>query len=529
MRKNGVLMFTKNSFYRRFIVFILLSVSVLFEIYGQSQAYEGYTLYSSFMGSGVNLIDMDGNTVHSWNVARGGYSVYLLESGNIIYPAESSSSGISGAASSGLLQEIDWDGNVVWEFDYKSSNYCAHHDIEPMPDGNVLMIAWEVKSGQEASDAGFSSSNEVWPDHIIEVQQQGTSGQVVWEWHAWDHLVQDNDASKPNYGVVADHPELFSVDLGGGGNPFGKARSTDQMGMGDWMHVNGVSYNQDLDQIVFSSHYFDEVCVIDHSTTTAEAAGHTGGNSGKGGDLLYRWGCPQNYGASGTQYFDVVHCGTWVATDCPECGGSNIMAFNNNSSERASEIIEINPPVDESGNYSLTPGAAYSPSEPFWTYSGGTDFYSSNLGRCQRLPNGNTFIVESNDNGYMFEVTESGEKVWEYNPGTQVARANRYGTDYAGLSRLNTTTKIPQHSFSEKKLSIYNCSGSRIGEMNMYFNNPEKRAEVAIFSINGKQLVSRTIRKDYFRWDSKQLPSGLYLLKINTENEIFTKYIHLIK
>ena len=138
---------------------------------------------------------------------------------------------------------------------------------------------------------------------FIEVAHDGSSGgEIVWEWHIWDHLIQDYDPSKNNYGSIAEHPELIDVNMievagggpggggpGGGGRPGGAG--------GDWFHVNGVDYNAELDQIAFSSRHTSEIYIIDHSTTTEEAAGHTGGNSGMGGDIMYRWGNPSNYGA----------------------------------------------------------------------------------------------------------------------------------------------------------------------------------------------------------------------------------------
>jgi len=65
--------------------------------------------------------------------------------------------------------------------------------------------------------------------------------------------------------------------------------------VGDWTHVNAVDYNTDLDQIIVTSRHLGELYIIDHSTTTNEAAGHTRGNSNLGGDLLWRWGNPQVY------------------------------------------------------------------------------------------------------------------------------------------------------------------------------------------------------------------------------------------
>jgi hypothetical protein len=53
-----------------------------------------------------------------------------------------------------------------------------------------------------------------------------------------------------------------------------------------------------------------------------------------------------------------------------------------------------------------------------WSYGGGrgVDLFSKTLGSCQRLPNGNTLITES-ENGRALEVTPAGRTVWEfYNP-----------------------------------------------------------------------------------------------------------------
>ena len=42
---------------------------------------------------------------------------------------------------------------------------------------------------------------------ILELAPDGDGGaNVVWEWHAWDHLVQDLDSTLSNFGVVSDNP-----------------------------------------------------------------------------------------------------------------------------------------------------------------------------------------------------------------------------------------------------------------------------------------------------------------------------------
>ncbi len=414
-------------------IFLLILCLIYLPHFALTQAFQGYTLYAPNNTKNIYLINMNNTIARSWTASRtGGYSTYLLEDGSILRTALPSSAQINGGGAQGVVQKISWSGTLLWEYTYSGSTYRAHHDIEPMPNGNVLIIAWEVKTAAQAVQAGLNHSASIWPDHIIEVQPVGTNGgNIVWRWHFWDHLIQDFDPTKNNYGVVADHPELLDINVG----------ST----VGDWMHVNGISYNPLLDQIVFSSHNLNEIYVIDHSTTIQEAAGHTGGRWGKGGDILYRWGKPANYRAPGTQVFRVVHCSAWIPDSLP--GGGHIIAFNNREGLGTSMIVEIITPTDSSENYIRVPGTAYGPTEPIWSYTA-SNFYSNHLGGVQRLPNGNTLIAQSTS-GRMFEVTSAGTVVWNYQPGGEIVRALRYPPDYSGLSNLtnadeDATDDIPR-------------------------------------------------------------------------------------
>ncbi len=416
-------MITKKRWYLTFALSLclLLGSQVIY-----ADTYDGYTLYNNNGSRTTNLLDMDNRVVHSWNHDRsGGYSVYLLENGNLLRPAAADNPSIRGGGYAGLIQVKDWDGDLVWEFEYNTNSVMTHHDFAPMPNGNVLAIAWESISSAEANQAGKSRASSLLADHIIEVEPDGNGGgNIVWEWHVWDHLIQDYNANMDSYGDISDHPELLDVNM---------IEAMGGPGGGDWLHINGINYNPVLDQIIISSHFSDEFYVMDHSTTTAEAASHEGGNSGHGGDFLYRWGNPSNYDTNGNHVFDVVHCVTWIPEGLP--GAGHILAFNNGEGNRASEVIELVPPLDDEGHYILEDGEAYGPDAPVWTYSNGRTFYSNHLGGCQRLPNGNTLISESTE-GHLFEIDEEGNILWEFDDRNEIARSLRYGLDFPGVFNL---------------------------------------------------------------------------------------------
>ncbi len=430
-----------------------------------SRAQEGYTLFAPMGYSSTYLINNEGLLVHEWtSSARPGLSAYLTEEGHLLRTESMMTPIMNGGGAGGRIREWDWDGSLLWSWEYASNTYRQHHDIEPLPNGNVLVIAWESKTRQEALDAGRRSDllgvNGLWPDHIIEVRPIPPSGaEIVWEWHAWDHLVQDVDTTKPNYGVVADHPERIHINYPD--NPKA-ARNA------DWMHTNSIDYNPALDQILLSSREFNEVWVIDHSTTTAEAAGSTGGNSGRGGDLLYRWGNPAAYQTGSAQdrtlYFQ--HDARWIEEGKP--GAGNILVFNNGEGRPGAEyssVDEFSPPVDARGKYLKTSGQPFEPAAPQWTYASQnpTDMFARNISGAERQSNGNTLVCVG-PFGELLEVTPQKETVWRYvSPVTQagpvrqgtdigggvggsdnqVFRASRYSPDYPGFIGRDLTPGDP--------------------------------------------------------------------------------------
>ena len=185
-------------------------------------AFAGYTLFAPQASTETCLVDMQGRVVHTWECnCRPGCSVYLLEVGHLLRAGTlDREASFHGGGIGGCVQKYNWDGKLVWDYKYSDKNHCQHHDIEPLPNGNVLLIAWERKSEDEVLAAGRNPEllmgGELWPDHVVEVKPTGPkSGEIVWEWHLWDHLIQDFDEGKANYGNVAEHPELVDLNYVG--------------------------------------------------------------------------------------------------------------------------------------------------------------------------------------------------------------------------------------------------------------------------------------------------------------------------
>jgi hypothetical protein len=402
------------------------------------EAEPGYVLYAPLLSDTTYLIDGQGAVVHTW---KSDYSpsgtAYLLDNGNLLRGGrEPELKVFQGGGQGGRIQEFTWDGQLVWDWKYADENQLLHHDIEPLPNGNILAIAWEAKSAQEASRVGrrpdLTPQKGLWPDKIIEIERRPPNdARIVWEWHMWDHLIQNYDPDKVGYGNPAQHPEL--IDINGDREPpkidpaelarlkalgYVPADAKQSDVSADLLHINAIAYNAELDQIALSTPRYHEIWIIDHSTTTEQAAGHVGGRWKKGGDLLYRYGNPQTYARGGKdqQTFFGQHDIRWIAPGLP--GAGHLMVFNNNaksSDGTHSAVWEWAPPTNPDGSYIVPAEGPLGPAEPSWKYEAPDkkSFHSGFISGAHRLPGGNTIICSGAD-GRIFEVTREGKIVWEY-------------------------------------------------------------------------------------------------------------------
>ena len=504
---------------RIIVLFTLLS------IYCKSQNFNGFALYNAQGSNTTYLIDENQNIAHTWNLnTECNYTVLLKKNGNLVRGTKRNGNILGGAADAGRVQEIAPDGSIVWDYEYSTADYLSHHDITLIGD-NVLLTAWEVKSVNELNNAGYdNATSEKWPTHFIELEPDGNgSANIVWEWHIWDHLCQDLDPNKPNYvSNISDHPELIDINMIQGGGPGGGPGG----GGGDWFHVNGVDYNEELDQIAFSSRFASEIYIIDHSTTSAEAAGHTGGNSGMGGDILYRWGNPSNYGMSGPQVIpSAVHDVRWITNDGRPNGGFLQIFNNRGGGNNQSTVDGIETPLDPSTgyNYLRTIGQPFAPTSYTTRYV--CQFSANGQSASDRMSNGNIFVNASGGQGgagVMYEVDSLGNLIWgPYAADSQ--KGFRYECDYPGIIALEPNMNTSGTScFNQTSIFENNLIDFKVipNPSNGFFEiTVSSKFEIKLITIHdvlGKQVNFNYYNKNRsLQLDLSKVQKGTYFVKMS--------------
>ena len=206
-------------------------------IYNPEKCWNGYTIVP-LINDGVLLFDMNGNEVRRWNMQAmppkllpGGY---VMGYAGTRHPDYGMQDGVN-------LQEIDYDGNIVWQFDRFESiddpgrdhRWMArqHHDFQregnpvgyyvpgmdakPL-EGNTLILAHQTLYSPNVSD------KKLLDDCMYEVDWEGN---IVWKWSITDHFDElgFDEAAK---NVLARDPNMRTSDGG----------------VGDYLHVNCMSY-----------------------------------------------------------------------------------------------------------------------------------------------------------------------------------------------------------------------------------------------------------------------------------------------
>jgi len=522
-------------------------------IHNDSLSQVGYTLLCPSSSRTSYLIDNCGNVVNEWQSSfNPGLSCYLLDDGSLLRTGRLQGSFMAGGLG-GMIERFSWDGTLEWQYEIATDTTHLHHDIEVLPNGNILALSWDLRTAENALELGrIGVANAgVMSEKIVELIPSGLdSAELVWEWYLWDHMIQEHDSTKANYGVISEHPELWDININITGNN----------NLTDWIHFNGIDYNQALDQIALSSRHFHEIYIIDHSTTTAEAASHIAGNAGRGGDILYRWGNPQNYNRGDflDQRLFGQHNVSWIEEGYP--GEGSLMVFNNgvNRPEGLFSTVDmITPPLMGDGTYELFDSIPYAPFIANWSYGGNPGdepFYSSRISGVERLSNGNTLICNGRE-GELLEVDADGILQWKYilplNGNSPVGqggtptqndlfRAIKYSPDFIGFEGKELLAGEP----IELNPTNQDCSNALTsiaapfeeGQIKI-FPNPvehdltlehtiEEKIDIEIFNAFGHSLLRRTNISSREYISMIAIPQGIYFVQVTNQNK---SKVHLEK
>ncbi len=510
-----------------FSLTIIAQQPVIGLLYNQDGVTPGYTLFNPEPNGKVYLIDNCGQKIKEWNFTQEPGSIaYLLDNGNILQ------------AGLNNLEIRDWDDNLVWSFNMNDNGFPQHHDIEPMPNGNILCLLADRYTQEEIVALGrdpLNTANNFKMDRLVELEPVGTDeANVVWAWKFADHLVQDFDSNLPNYGNTALAPGKLDLNYA-------------NFQTNDYTHCNSVDYNADLDQIIISARHFDEIFIIDHNTTIAEAAGPAG-------DFLWRWGNPEAYGAGDAddQQLFGQHDARWIPAGYPD--EHKIMVFNNGlgGSSVASEIAIID---TDNGNYT-TQGGVFLPEQKTWSWSGailGETMLELRKSGAFPLENGHILICESGI-GRLSEIDRDGNLYWSYrNPqgstlfpqystgdiNTPLFRGEKYMPNHPALVGKDLTPQgIIEDENTVSASCILSTSNTEIETLAFSISPNPARDNIEIslgeitgdFSLNihdgqGKFIQELNLNNSSgnYSLDISGYPSGVLFISIESKEGIFTK------
>ncbi len=529
----------------RSVILIFLSVFTFNPLFSQTMNTVGlikndldkqaYNLFFPFSNPDVYLINNCGQIVNKWvddsNITPGVAS-YLTKSGNLVVAKANRlnpNNTFRGGGAGEFIEVRDWNNKLKYKYELNNDKARFHHDIKPMPNGNILAIAWEYISKEDAilngRDHKLITENSLWPDYILEIDPK--LDKVVWEWHAWDHIVQDFDSTKANYGNILENPDRLDLNY------------IFASGQADWMHSNALDYNEELDIIALSVSHFEEIWFIDHSTSTAEAKSNKGGKFKQGGRLIYRWGNPLAFKAGKIEdkKLGFQHDVRFIKNG--QFKGS-LSVFNNRFNKDFSSFSIFKPDLDTTNNTFRKNQNKFLPfdfDKNLFHPLKETEIRSTGLSNFQVLDDGNYFVFSGNQ-GKAIEFNKKGELLWEYvlpffagKPISQgtiplsnlAFKMEKYSSNYEGLMGKN----LSPNGYIELEPKPINCNTSSLEELiknenkiiesidgnnikiNEYYNN----SLYSIYSLTGRLIQKGTVEGNE-ELNNNLLP-GMYIIKTN--------------
>ena len=364
-----------------------------------ARAHHSYVLFSG--PDGVSrLINLRGDVCHEWPFA--GVPSRLIDPtlndgrlGDIGVQLSSIADSPGGIYANRTVGQLSWTGDVVWQWGQQAPGGAAlqNHDWELLPNGNRLLLVTIPRVVP-------SLSREVIGDQGI--YEVASDGEIVWSWRAGDHLdgFGFSDAGWEYLRrCVARRPD----DVWG----YLEMNSIKTLGPNRWHDAEpeGVF---DPDNILFSSRKANVVGLIEK--TTGRIAWRLGpyfdAEPGAEHHRINQFSVPRPLDQISGQ-----HNPHMIGAGLP--GAGNVLLFDNQGGAgyppaplgiyAGSRVLEINPSTkDIVWQYTAEDSGL-----PPWS------FHSSFVSNAQRLPNGNTLITEGM-RGRLFQVTPSGDIVWEY-------------------------------------------------------------------------------------------------------------------
>lgn len=455
------------------IVFATLLIAGATQI--PAQIAPGYVLVPAQGGgmsstSGSILVDSKGATVKSFSV--GGYNSYLTTKGTIV---GQTGTGSASAAGFGSLVEQS-AGSSTALTTWTTSGF--HHGHWLMPNGHWLgTVAVKINPKTALASAGYTGAlTSIYDERIQEWDP--VSKTVVWEWKASDHT------------SGANHPRKFNS------NTIFKSS--------DPLHINSVVYDSARDLIAMSSHYMNELLVIDHSTATAQAATSTGGKYGKGGDLLFRWGASKNYGAGGAAMSNVVHGGGVIQAGLPGAGNFSLFG-NTDNTVKHSRYYEVKGQESDTGWVIGSNGEFVADLAFDWYSAAGTYESSGHYGYGQRLSNGNTLLTFS---GSSKIVEVDAQKAIQNVISAGSIRAIHYPLNHPGIVALGLGTSSVSSPGGNLSLAASFVNGRIVA------SGLAEGVQVRVVDLNGQLRFDGTANGGSLAIATSGWAKGTYVLQV---------------